>query len=81
VAAFHLGRLAAVTADWADAERHMLAALRRFSALRARPWVAFTQRVLADVVEARGRPSDREWLANLRGESGWTTATLDLRDE
>ena len=32
VAAFHLGRLAAVTGDWADAERHMLAALRRFSA-------------------------------------------------
>jgi DNA-binding SARP family transcriptional activator len=81
VAAFHLGRLAAVTGDWADAERHMLAALRRFSALQARPWVAFTQRVLADVLEARGRPSDREWLANLRGESNWTTATLDLRDE
>jgi DNA-binding SARP family transcriptional activator len=81
VAAFHLGRLAAVTGDWADAERHMLAALRRFSALQARPWVAFTQRVLADVLEARGRPSDREWLANLRGESRWTTATLDLRDE
>jgi DNA-binding SARP family transcriptional activator len=80
VAAFHLGRLAAVTGDWADAERHMLAALRRFSALQARPWVAFTQRALADVLEARGRPSDREWLANLRGESGWTTATLDLRD-
>jgi DNA-binding SARP family transcriptional activator len=79
VAAFHLGRLAAVTGDWADAERHMLVALRRFSALQARPWVAFTQGVLADVLEARGRPSDREWLANLRGESGWATATLDLR--
>jgi DNA-binding SARP family transcriptional activator len=81
VAAFHLGRLAAVTGDWADAERHMLAALRRFSALQARPWVAFTQRALADVLEARGRPSDREWLANLRGESSWTTATLELRAE
>jgi DNA-binding SARP family transcriptional activator len=81
VVAFHLGRLAEVTGDWAEAERHMLAALRRFSALQARPWVAFTQRVLADVLEARGRPSDREWLANLRGESRWTTATLDLRDE
>ena len=69
VAAFHLGRLAAVTGDWADAERHMLVALRRFSALQARPWVAFTQGVLADVLEARGRPSDREWLAALRGES------------
>jgi DNA-binding SARP family transcriptional activator len=80
VAAFHLGRLAAVTGDWADAERHMLVALRRFSALQARPWVAFTQGVLADVLEARGRPSDREWLAALRGESRWATATLDLRE-
>jgi DNA-binding SARP family transcriptional activator len=80
VAAFHLGRLAAASGDWADAERHMLGALRRFSALQARPWVAFTQRVLADVVEARGRPSDREWLAALRGESRWATATLGLRE-
>jgi DNA-binding SARP family transcriptional activator len=80
VAAFHLGRLAAVTGDWADAERHMLVALRRHSALQARPWVAFTQSVLADVLEARGRPSDREWLAALRGESRWTTETLGLRE-
>jgi DNA-binding SARP family transcriptional activator len=80
VAAFHLGRMAAVTGDWADAERHMLVALRRSSALQARPWVALTQGVLADVLEARGRPSDREWLANLRGESRWATATLDLRE-
>jgi DNA-binding SARP family transcriptional activator len=79
VAAFHLGRLAAVAGDWADAERHMLVALRRYSALQARPWVAFTQCVLADVLEARGRPSDREWLAALRGESRWATATLGLR--
>jgi hypothetical protein len=79
VAAFHLGRLAAVAGDWAEAERHMLAALRRYSALQARPWVAFTQSVLADVLDARGRPSDREWLAALRGESRWATATLGLR--
>jgi hypothetical protein len=80
VAAFHIGRLAAVSGDWADAERHMLVALRRYSALQARPWVAFTQSVLADVLEARGRPSDREWLAALRGESRWATATLGLRE-
>ncbi|MGH9250408.1 MAG: hypothetical protein ACRD0W_12930, partial [Acidimicrobiales bacterium] len=80
VAAFHLGRLAAVSSDWADAERHMLVALRRYSSLQARPWVAFTQSALADVLEARGRPSDREWLAALRGESGWATATLGLRE-
>jgi DNA-binding SARP family transcriptional activator len=80
VAAFHLGRLAAVSGEWADAERHLLVALRRFSALQARPWVAFTQRVRADVLEARGRPSDREWVAALRGESSWTTAKLGLRE-
>jgi DNA-binding SARP family transcriptional activator len=80
VAAFHLGRLAAVSGDWADAERHMLVAQRRSSALQARPWVAFTKSVLADVLEARGRPSDREWLAALRGESRWATATLGLRE-
>jgi len=80
VATFHLGRLAAVSGDWADAERHMLVALRRYSGLQARPWVAFTQRVLADVLEARGRPSDREWLDALCRESRWATATLGLRE-
>jgi DNA-binding SARP family transcriptional activator len=79
VARFHLGRLAAVAGDWADAERHLLVALRRYGALQARPWVAFTQWVLADTLAARGRPSDREWVAALRAESRWTTATLGLR--
>jgi hypothetical protein len=78
-AAFHLGRLSAVAGDWSDAERHTLVALRRHTALRARPWVAFSQRVLADVLEARGRPSDREWVAALRAEAGWASATLGLR--
>ncbi|HKA84321.1 MAG TPA: AAA family ATPase [Acidimicrobiales bacterium] len=80
VAAFHLGRLAALSGEWADAERHLLVALRRYSALQARPWVAFTQHVRADVLEARGRPSDREWVTALRGESGWLTARLGLRE-
>jgi DNA-binding SARP family transcriptional activator len=80
VAAFHLGRLAAVSGEWADAERHLVVALHRHSALQARPWVAFTQRVRADVLEARGRPSDREWVTVLRGESGWLTARLGLRE-
>jgi DNA-binding SARP family transcriptional activator len=80
VAAFHLGRLAAVSGEWADAERHLLVALRRHSALQAQPWVAFTQRVRADVLDARGRPSDREWVTVLRGESGWMTASLGLRE-
>ncbi len=78
-AAFHVGRLAALVGDWGDAERHTLVALRRHTAMRARPWVAFTQSVLADVLEARGRPSDREWVAALRAEAGWVSSTLGLR--
>ncbi len=78
-ASFHLGRLAAATGEWADAERHLLSALRVHSAWRARPWVALTQHALADVLDARGRPSDREWVAGLRAEAAWVTSTLGLR--
>ncbi|MGH9111884.1 MAG: hypothetical protein ACRDZN_06250, partial [Acidimicrobiales bacterium] len=65
--------------DWGEAERHTLVALRRHTALGARPWVAFTQSVLANVLEARGRPSDREWVAALRAEAAWVSSTLGLR--
>jgi hypothetical protein len=78
-ATFHLGRLAAAAGEWADAERHLLAALRVHSAWRARPWIALTQDALAGVLEARGRPSDREWIAGLRAEAAWVTDTLGLR--
>ena len=62
VAAFHLGRLAAVTGDWADAERHMLAALRRFSAPPGSPvggvhaacWPTWSRR-------GGGRPTVSGW--------------------
>ena len=37
-ASFHLGRLASAAGDWAEAERHLLAALRLHSAWRARPY-------------------------------------------
>jgi DNA-binding SARP family transcriptional activator len=79
VAAFHLGRLAAAAGDGAEAERHLQAALRRHSAWRARPWVALTQTALADVLESRGRTSDREWIDGLRREADWVTDTLALR--
>jgi DNA-binding SARP family transcriptional activator len=78
-ASFHLGRLAAAAGDWADAERHLQAALRHHTVLRARPWVALTQRALAGVLEARGRTSDREWIAGLRSEADHVTSTLGLR--
>jgi hypothetical protein len=78
-AAFHLGRLAAAEGEWAEAERNLLSALRLHTALRARPWVAWTQAALAAVLEARGRPSDREWIAGLRAEAQWVAADLGLR--
>jgi DNA-binding SARP family transcriptional activator len=80
-ASFHLGRLAAAAGDWADAERHLQAALRHHTVLRARPWVALTQRALAGVLEARGRTSDREWIAGLRSEADHVTSTLGLRGD
>ncbi|HEX6416858.1 MAG TPA: hypothetical protein VFZ77_00115, partial [Acidimicrobiales bacterium] len=78
-AAYHLGRLAAAGGDLGEAERHLLAALRLHSALGARPWVALTQEALARVLEARGHPSDRDWIAGLRAEAGWLTANLGIR--
>ncbi|HET6953743.1 MAG TPA: hypothetical protein VFI47_25435, partial [Acidimicrobiales bacterium] len=78
-AAFHLGRLAAAAGDGAEAERHLQSALRRHTASQARPWVTLTQAALADVLEARGRTSDREWIAALRAEARWVTDSLALR--
>lgn len=78
-AAYHLGRLAAAAGDLGEAERHLLAALRLHSALRARPWVALTQAALADVLETRGHRSDRDWIAGLRAEAGWLISDLGLR--
>src|SRR4029453_12502143 len=78
-ASFHLGRLAAAEGEWAEAERNLLSALRLHTALRARPWVAWTQAALAAVLEARGRPSDGEWIAALRAEAEWMAGYLSLR--
>jgi hypothetical protein len=80
-AGFHLGRLAAVGGDLADAERYLMPALGRHTEMQARPWMALTQHALADVLDARGRSSDRDWIAALRAEVRWmaTTLGLDLR--
>ena len=77
-AGFHLGRLAAVVGDLAEAERHLMPALSRHAEMQARPWVALTQHALADVLDARGRASDREWVTALRAEVQWIAADLGL---
>jgi DNA-binding SARP family transcriptional activator len=78
-ASFHLGRLAAAAGEWAEAERHLQSALRVHNARGARPWVALAKAALADVLDARARPIDREWIAGLRSEAAWVTRTLGLR--
>lgn len=77
-ASFHLGRLAAVAGDWAEAERHLTAALRVLAERGARPWIALTQHALAGTLEARGRPGDRRWVAALRAEAHWSATRLGL---
>ena len=78
-AGFHLGRLAAVGGDLADAERYLMPALSQHAEMQARPWVALTQHALADVLDARGRSSDRDWVAALRSEVRWMAGDLGLR--
>jgi hypothetical protein len=78
-ATFHLGRLAALTGDLADAERHLSSALSHHTAAQARPWVVLSKYALAGVLEARGRPSDRDWIAGLRSEATWVADRLSMR--
>lgn len=77
-ARFHLGCLATVVGDWADAERNLGAALNDATRRRARPWTALAQATLADVLDHRGRSSDRDLAATLRSEARWTAQQLDL---
>jgi DNA-binding SARP family transcriptional activator len=74
----HLGRLAYLAGDWAEAERHFTSALRQLAARGARPWIALNQLALARTLEARGRPGDRRWVAALRADARWIVTELDL---
>ncbi len=78
-AAFHLGRLAALLGDFADAERHLVLALRQLSATGAQPWIALTQHALAYVLDVRGRSSDRDRVSVRRAEAQRLAADLGLR--
>jgi DNA-binding SARP family transcriptional activator len=79
--AFHLGRLAVMAGDWADAERHLTAALRRLASRQARPWLALTQLALAQALDGRGRAVDRRWAEALRAEARGTAEALGLQPD
>ncbi|SDI44433.1 AAA ATPase domain-containing protein [Actinokineospora alba] len=78
-AALHLGRLAVVTGDWDDAERHLSLALSQLAGRRARPWMAVAQHALAKALENRGKVGDHQCAQALRAEADWTLASLGLR--
>jgi DNA-binding SARP family transcriptional activator len=76
---FHLGRLAIVAGDWAEAERHLVAALSQLMSRQARPWMALAQLALAQALQARGRPGDQRSADALRAEAARTLSNLSLR--
>jgi hypothetical protein len=78
-ATFHLGRLAILAGDWAEAERHLVAALSQLMSRQARPWMALAQTALAQALQARGRPGDRRSAEALRAEAARTLSSLSLR--
>ena len=78
-ASFHLGRLAVVTGEWDEAERHLTAALTRLADRQARPWLALTQLALARALDGRSRGTDRRGADMLRLEANTTLAQLGLR--
>jgi hypothetical protein len=77
-AALHLGRLAIVVGDWAEAERHLTSALSDLAARDARPWMALAQHALAQALDGRGRAVDRRWADALRHEANAAATSLGL---
>jgi DNA-binding SARP family transcriptional activator len=54
----HLGMLAATAGRWADAERHLLAAMTAHRRLGAHPWLVLTRQAYAGMLRGRGRRDD-----------------------
>jgi hypothetical protein len=76
---FHLGRLAVITGDWDEAERHLSSALPELASRQARPWMALAQQALARALQARARACDRRSAHTLQAEATQTLASLGLQ--
>ena len=77
-AALHLGCLAAMAREWADAERHLASALAQLTP-RDPNRGSLNQHTLARVLEGRGRSSDRNSIDALRAEATWITTIFFAR--
>jgi hypothetical protein len=87
----HLGMLAATAGRWADAERHLLAAMAAHRRLGAHPWLVLTRQAYAGMLRGRGRGDDLDRAAVLDAATravagrlgmalpGWGRATLGPR--
>ena len=68
-AARYLGMLATTMARWDEAEDHFQEALAMNARMHARPALAHTQQQYADMLLARGQPSDRATARSLLDEA------------
>jgi DNA-binding SARP family transcriptional activator len=87
----HLGMLAATAGRWADAERHLLAAMAAHRRLGAHPWLVLTRQAYAGMLRGRGRGDDLDRAAVFDAATravagrlgmalpGWGRATLGPR--
>jgi len=77
-ARLHLGMLAGLLGRHDEAVGHLEEAVARHLSMRARPFTALTQSVLADALAARGRPEDVPRARELRADAEATSAALGV---
>ena len=74
----YLGLLATTMARWANAERHLEAAIDMDRRTGARPWLAHTQDDYASMLLVRGQPGDREHACELLASARATYDQLGM---
>ena len=75
----YLGLLASTLSRWEEAERHFEAALETNAKIGGRSWVARTQHGYARMLQARGRPGDREKALELVNQALATAQELGMK--
>jgi DNA-binding CsgD family transcriptional regulator len=75
----YLGMLAATMSHWDDAQRHFEDALAMNARMGAQTWLAHTQHEYANMLLARGRPSDQDQVYALLQEALSLSRTLGMR--
>ena len=74
-----LGLMAAQMERWDDAERHFEHALQIAERIGAKPWLAYTRANFADMLLARGTPTDRDNALELQSMANAMYRELGMR--